>query len=377
MGTETDSTVGVGVGAVTLPGADAEFPFELATCRWAEREWPPDGERDRAVLVARQLGTQSRRWDTVVLECDLAGLTARAAFGPDALSSNQLHVVRHAPADWAYYRDALPDPGYPWRYVRESVHALSARGALEHRKRGGKIEIRRIGPYPEDWVRRVVAIENKPDLDKTAARALADQLETDIALALADEAWVAVRATDDVDERLLLEGLPVEAGILAVSDAVGTDADRTSAEVVWHPRSLAVDDPGTRILENPDPAESASGYDASAARFEYADVDWKRRKRLAIAERAYERGWRSYVDAMRPDCRHFALEAAGDGLVPWCEAKGRCQTSAECRGACGEFEPEPPAWRTRGWPIDGGPGKGARHVLDRRKERRRPAPDDD
>lgn len=362
--------------AVTLPGADAEFPFELAVCRWAEREWPPDGARDSAVLVARQLGTQSRRWDTVVLECDLAGLTARAAFGARALSSDDLHVVRHAPADWAYYRDALPDPGYPWRYVRESVHALSARGALEHRKRGGRIEIRRIGPYPEEWVRRVVAVENKPDLDRSAANALAAQLETDVALALADEAWVATRASDDVNERLLLEDLPVEAGILAVADAVGTDADRTSAEVVWHPRSLAVDDRGTRILENPSPDDSAGGYDASAARYEYVDAEWKREKRLAIAERAYERGWRSYVDAMRPDCRQFELRTAGDGLVPWCAAKGRCQTSAECRGACGEFEPEPPAWRQRNWPIDGGPGQGARRLLERRTARRRPAPEE-
>jgi len=360
---------------VTLPGAEAEFPFELAVCRWAEREWPPGGERGGAVVVARQLGTQSRRWDTVVLECDLAGLTARAAFGEGALSANQLHVVRHAPADWTYYRDALPDPGYPWRYVRESVHALSARGALEHRKRGGRIEIRRIGPYPEDWVRRVVAVENKPDLDRKAADALADQLERDVALSLADEAWVATRASDDVDERLLLEDLPVEAGILAVADAVGTDADRTNAEVVWHPRSLAVDDPGTRVLENPDPAAS-EGYDASAARFEYADAEWKREKRLALAERAYERGWRSYVDAMRADCRHFELRAAGAGLVPWCAAKERCQTSAECRGSCDAFEPEPPTWRQHGWPIEGGPAAGARRVLDRRRERRRPDPGD-
>jgi hypothetical protein len=374
-GTERDSTVAGGVVAVTLPGSDAEFPFELAVCRWAERAWPPGRERDSAVVVARQLGTQERRWDTVVLECDPAALALRGAFGDRALSAGQLHVVRHAPADWAYYRDALPDPGYPWRYVRESIHALSARGALEHRKRSGRIEIRRIAPYP-DWVRRVVAIENKPDLDKTAARALGAQLETDVALGLADEAWVATRANDDVNERLLLEGLPVEAGILAVSDAVGTDVDRSSAEVVWHPRSLAVDDPGTRIVENPDPDVDGAGFDASAARFEYADVAWKRRKRREIAERAYERGWRSYVDAMRPDCRHYRLEPAGDGLVPFCDAKDRCQTSAECRGACGDFEPEPPAWRTRGWPIEGGPGKGLRRVLDRRHGRFRPTPDD-
>jgi hypothetical protein len=357
---------------VTVPGADAEFPFELAVCRWAEREWPPDGERDSAVLVARQLGTRERRWDTVVVECDLAGLTARAAFGEQALSSDHLHVVRHAPAEWEYYRDALPDPGYPWRYVREAIHVLSARGALEHRKRGGRIEIRRIGPYPE-WVRRIVAIENKPDFDRAAADALADQLERDVALALADEAWVATRDDGDGGERALLEDMPVEAGILLVADALGTTADRTTADVRWHPRSLAVDDPGTRVLENPAP--NAGGFDASAARFEYVDVDWKREKRAAIAERAYERGWRSYLDGMRGDCRHFEARQVGDALVPWCAAKDRCQTSAECRGSCPEFEPEPPTWRQSGWPIDGGPGKGVQRILERRRARRRPTPE--
>ena len=356
---------------MTLPGAEAEFAFEVAVCWWVEREWPPGRDRDSAVLVARQLGTRSRRWDTVVIECDLAGLAARGAFGEQALNSDLLHVVRNAPADWGYYRDVLPDPGYPWRYVRDAIHVLSARGALEHRKRGGRIEIRRIGPYP-DWVRRIVAIENKPDLDRNAANVLADQLERDVALGLADEAWVATRATEDGAERILLEDMPVEAGILLVSDAVGTDVERTTAEVAWHPRSLAVDDPGTCIEENPD----SGGFDASAGRFEYMSVDEKYEKRLALAERAYERGWRSYVDAMRSDCRHFELASAGDALVPWCGAKERCQTSAECGSSCGEFEPEPPAWRQRGWPIEGGPGRGVERVLDRRRERQRPTPEE-
>ncbi|MFB6308800.1 MAG: DUF5787 family protein, partial [Haloarculaceae archaeon] len=49
-------------------GSDSEFAFELRVCQWAEREWSPDG--DRPALVARQLGTKRRRWDTVIVECD-------------------------------------------------------------------------------------------------------------------------------------------------------------------------------------------------------------------------------------------------------------------------------------------------------------------
>ncbi|SEW22373.1 DUF5787 family protein [Natrinema salifodinae] len=352
----------------------AEFGFELRVCRWAEMAWPP-GEPagdDSEIIVARQLGTKGRRWDTIVLECDPEGLRRRANFGPDRLDGDLRHVVRNAPAEWTYYRDALPHPGYPWRYVREAIHRADDRGILETRKSGNRIEIRRKWPYP-DWVDRIVAIENKPDLDASAARALGSQLEYDVAVGLADEVWVATRPTGERVEPVLFEDLPVEAGILAFDPAAPT------AEVAWYPRSLAVDEPGTRILERPD----GGARDDSAARFEYVEPEAKAEKRLAIAERAYERGWRSFVDTMRPDCRHFQLradgvgdaEAAGSGTagqaLPYCAAKGCAQTAAECAGTCPDFEPEPPAWRTRGWPIEGGPGTRYKEILDRRRRRRR------
>lgn len=115
----------------------AEFGFELRTCRWAEREWPPDepASDDRAFVVARQLGTKRRRWDTIILECDPDALRRRANFGPDRLDSDLLHLVRNAPAEWTYYRDALPHPGYPWRYIREAIHRADDRGILATRDR--------------------------------------------------------------------------------------------------------------------------------------------------------------------------------------------------------------------------------------------------
>ena len=310
---------------------DAEFTFELVTCRWAEREWPPDRESAGAVVVARQVGTRKRRWDTLILECDPEALATRDRFGPEELDSDLLHVLWHAPAEWAWYRDALPHPGYPWRYVREAIHRAADRGAVETRRRGNRIELRRIAPYP-DWISRIIAVENKPDLDASAARALASQIEYDVDCGLLDEVWVATRATDDPVPSVLLEEFPVEAGVLAVGPRAG------DADVLWHPSTLSVSDDD-------------------------------RDRRRVIAERAYGRGWRSYVDTMRPDCRHFELREVGKAFVPYCAAKGRCQTGAECSGSCPAFEPEPPAWRTRGWPIEGGPGKGIRYLLDRRRER--------
>jgi len=335
---------------------DSEFAFELTVCQWAERAWSPAD--DGAVLVARQFGTKHRRWDTIVLECDPAGLRERAKFGVESFNSDLLHVLRNAPADWTYYRDALPDPGYPWRYVRESIHEAADRDAIETRKRGNRIEIRRVRPYP-DWLRRIIAIENKPDLTASAARNLIPQLQRDIALSLADEVWVATATTDERVEPILLADLPAAAGVLTV------DPESGMAEAVWQPRSLSVDDPGTRILDRPDD-------DTSAARFEYVGADWKQERRLAIAERAYARGWRAYADTMRPDCRHFELSADETGVYPHCAAKEGLPTAAECRGQCPSYEPEPPAWRSMEWPLDGGPGKAIKQLLARRRRRQRP-----
>ncbi len=345
---------------------ESEFAFELRVCQWAERNWPPLGDGSDGVtsVVARQLGTKRRRWDTIVVECDPEGLRRRARFGERRLDSDLLDVVPHAPAEWEWYRDALPDPGYPWQYVREAIHRADDRGILETRKRGGRIEIRRKWAYP-DWVKRVVAVENKPDLDASAARDLAPQLDRDVALGLADEVWVATAATGETVEPILLEDLPVEAGVLTVDVEAGT------AEVSWQPRTLAVDEPGTRILENPGPAD----HETTAGRFDYADPAWKATKRLEIAERAYERGWRSYADTMRPDCRHFRLRADESGVVPHCAAKERTPTAGECRGSCPSFEPEPPVWRSSGWPIEGGPGKGIKRLLAKRRRRERPGLD--
>ena len=351
------------------PGFDTEFVYELCVCRWAELAWPPTDdasvesdaanvatgsafdsnaagadEEPRASrpthLVARQIGTKRRRWDTIVLEVDPAGLRQRAAFGESELDSDLLHVVRNAPAEWAWYRDVLPEPDYPWRYVREAIHRAADRDTLHTRRSGNRIEIKRIAPYP-DWLDSLIAIENKPDLDSSAARRLGEQLAHDVSVGLADSVWVATERTGRTVEPALLEALPVEAGILTTDFDDGVDRD--SAAVAWHPTGLT------------------QTHDAAT----------RERRRLELAERAYGRGWRSYHETMRPDCRFFGLRRHGRALLPWCDAKGCHQSAAVCAGSCEQFEPEPPAWRTRGWPIEGGPGAGLRRLLTDRADRER------
>ncbi|QSG03653.1 DUF5787 family protein [Natranaeroarchaeum sulfidigenes] len=342
---------------------DSEFAFELRVCYWAEREWPPGGTLadDTVALVARQLGTKRRRWDTIVVETTREALVRRANLGTERLDDDLRFVLRSAPEEWTYYRDALPEPDYPWRYVRETIHAADDRGILDVRKSGNRIEIRRRYRYPE-WVERIVAIENKPDLDASAATALQPQLERDVALGLADEAWVATRATDAAVSPVLFEDLPVKAGVLEV------DPTALSASIAWHAQALEPATPGTRITDR---GGGDSAFDQSAATFEYVSPDRKATLRYRIAERAYERGWRSFVDTMRPDCRWFGPRERDGQVLPWCGSHCRVQTANECSGSCPAFEPEPPSWRQHGWPIDGGPGKTVTRLLAARRARLR------
>ena len=329
-----------------------EFTFELHVCRLAELGWPPGDQQERPTVVARQLGTQFRRWDTLVIEADCDAFIQRGKFGPRCLDSDLRYLLRNAPAEWAWYRDALPHPGFPWRYVRAAIHRAAARGVIEKRREGNRIHIKRKYRYPE-WAHRIIAIENKPDLDASAARVLADQLQHDVRVGLADEVWVATQRTGASVEPALLERMPVEVGIAVV------DLEPLDGEVVWRPRTLDPSGVGERVrsngeIEQLDPAEKAI-------------------LRAGIAERAWERGWRHYIEHMRPDCRHFCLTDDALAHPPFCQAHGRAMTPVECRGSCSRFEPEPPQWRMHGWPISGGPGKSVQRLLADQRMRSRPA----
>lgn len=341
---------------------DREFAFELAVCLWAERHWPPHGTTtaEQTVIVGRQLGVTGRRWDTLVLVVDNEGLQQRRQFGSRALSAVHRRILTTAPTDWQWYRDVFPDPPYSWQFLRGEIHTLDERGVLNVRKRHNRIEIKRQYVYP-DWVDQLIAIENKPDLTASAAGQLTPQLEWDVALGVTDETWVATRATGADIEPVLLEDWPTDAGVLAF------DPETMTGECLWYPRSLSIADWGTRIEQRP----TGRAYDQSAARVEYVDPAWKRRKRIDIAERLYERGWRSYIDSLRPDCRAFTIVEHAGGLLPDCTAYGPCQTPTRCTQSCDRFEPEPPQWRTKDWPLAGGPGKRYQTMLADRRQRRR------
>ena len=314
-----------------------EFGFELLVCRWAELHWPPHRTGSGPVIVGRQLGEQARRWDTIVVECDPDGLRARARFGEAGLDRDLLFLVRNAPEEFSWYRDCLPDPGFPLRRLLPAIHRAAARGVLEVERRGRRVFMRRVTAYPH-WVRRVIAIENKPDLDASAARRLGAQLTHDIDRSLADEVWVATAVADDpVIPAALIEPMPPGVGIIGV-DIHRTDA--VTGSVLWRPRRL-----------DPDPADAATRY--------------------RIAEAVYGQGWRAYTSSLRTDCRHLEPRMVGQAILPWCAAKQTVPTPQGCRHACAQREPEPPQWRMQGWPLDGGPGRSLERILAARRMRQR------
>jgi len=314
-----------------------EFGFELLVCGWAERHWPPHRRQQGPIIVGRQLGEQARRWDTIVIECDPDGLRARAQFGEQSLDRDLLFLVRHAPPEFAWYRDCLPDPGFPRRRLLPSIHRGAARGVLEVERRGRRVYMRRIAPYPR-WVRRLIAIENKPDLDASAARRLGDQLTHDIDRALADEVWVATAVKEDAEvPAVLMEPMPEGVGILGINQHTPSPM---RGSVLWRPRRLEID-----------PADEPIRY--------------------RIAEAVYGDGWRAYSDSLRTDCRHLEPRIIDHTVMPWCSAKQVVPTPHTCRHACPYREPEPPQWRMLGWPLGGGPGRRFRRVLEARRQRNR------
>ncbi|WP_262179435.1 DUF5787 family protein [Haloarcula laminariae] len=281
-----------------------EFGFELALCASLERD-----ER----LVSRQLGghVHGRRiLDTVVVEGDVP---ARAAITPDRIPTAA--IESDAGTGRARYWKAAFDC-HPDRAER-AVELAVERGFFERERRGGRTYVRQTARYP-DWVDRVTAVENKPDLDRPGD--LEAQLRTDVSLALVDS---VVLATADYVTRAHLNRIPEEVGIWRF------DPDSGEREVVREATQLPTDGPGVERIEGhpgrTDVRPVTTAEKASA--------------RTRLAERAYAKGWRTFD---YPACAQCSPD--GDGL-PQCAWKGRpVRASEECGADCGGYEAaDPPA----------------------------------
>ncbi|MFB6074090.1 MAG: DUF5787 family protein [Haloarculaceae archaeon] len=282
-----------------------EFAFELALCAHLEDE-------DR--LVARQLGAAVHGRRIVDVLCLEPGpeFDNRAAITPSAIPAAAVESDV-GPGRARYWKPAFDC--HPER-ARRAVERAVEVGFFERERRGGRTYVRQVARYP-DWIGRLVAVENKPDLGRPGD--LERQLRTDVSLALAD---AVVLATASHVTGAHLNRIP---------DAVGVwrfDPDTGEREVIRESEQLPVAEPGIELLER----------HAGRTDVRVVSAAEKARARRRLAERAYGKGWRT---CDLPACARCVPE---DG-VPHCEWKGRAvRASEECGPDCAGHEPaDPPA----------------------------------
>jgi hypothetical protein len=287
-----------------------EFGFELSLSAMLERS--------HDAIVSRQLGgavSGHRVLDTVVIEPgrafdDRAAITAETI--PDAAIEGAAGTGRAR--FWKRAVDCHPDR------AREVIDRAVDIDFFERERRVGREYVRQTARYPEDWFDSILAVENKPDLDRPGA--LETQLLTDVHLALVDRVVLATASH------------VTGAHLNRIPDAVGVwrfDPETDSREVIRDPVPLATDDHGVELLERT-PARTDIHIATPAE---------KARVRRRLAERAYGKGWRTYD---LPGCTRVAPTA--DDL-PYCSWKDDIiRPATDCGNDCAGYEcAEPPSAR--------------------------------
>ena len=265
-----------------------EFRFELALCSHLESA--------TGAIVARQLGGAvadpgGRIVDVVLVE---PGETfdERRYLSPRTIPSRA--IESDVGAGKAVPRREVLDG---LEYGRSVVEAAVEAGYFELERRDGRQQVRATTRYPDGWYGGLIAIENKPDLGSPGN--LERQLTHDVALGLFDE---VVLATASYVTRAHLNRIPDSVGVWQFDPETG---DRT---VVREPSQLRIDELGI------EPGD----HRPSRTDITIVEPEEKRRRRLAVAERAYGKGWRPSVEAY-PACAH-------------------AETTEDCRPYCGQFE---------------------------------------
>ena len=291
-----------------------EFGFECRLCAHLER---PDGP-----VVARQLGAGVRRPGRRVVDVIQVEpgpeFDARAALTAATIPREAL-AAAVGTGRFRYWKDAFRGLELPFERCREAMERAVEIGFFEARRRRGRTHIRQTDRYPSDWYDRIVAIENKPDLDRPGA--LASQLRTDVRLGLCD---AVVLATASHVTGARLNRLP---------DAVGVwrfDPERGTVDVIREPSQLPVPDAGIEIVEE----------HPGRTEFRVVSGAEKSTRRRILAERAYGKGWRTFD---LPSCAR--MDTSTDDGLPTCSYYDRVvDPGTECGEACPGYEPaDPPA----------------------------------
>ena len=285
-----------------------EYEFELSLCAHLERS--------TEAIVARQLGasvhaTAGRVLDTVLVT-------------PGTEFARRCAITEAAIPPLAIECSIGPGRARPWPRTVD-LHPETARGVLERavevgfferERRDGRTYVRQAARYP-DWFDEIVAIENKPTLDRPGA--LADQLQYDVSLGLVDR---VILATASHVTRAHLNRIPEAVGVWRVH----VDGDDIAVEDVRSPQALGVDERGIEVV------------DRFAGRTDVRPVSpaEKKRVRTRIAERAYGKGWRPAFPAC---ARILVADRAGTPSLPHCDWKDRVVDPGGCGPDCPGYDP--------------------------------------
>ncbi|MFB6107268.1 MAG: DUF5787 family protein [Haloplanus sp.] len=282
-----------------------EYAFELALCSHLEatREW----------VLGRQLGaTVSRPGRRVV---DVCGVVPGPDFDARAAITSETIPPRAVESDVGLGRAVDPRDAFDCGAdaARRATDRAVEVGFFETERRRGRRYVRQATRYP-DWVGRLVGIENKPDLDRPGD--LERQLRHDVSLSLFDE---VVLATESYVTGAHLNRIPEAVGVWRFADG--------EVEVVREATALPVAETGVEPLDDR-PLRTDVAFVTGEA---------KARKRRALAERAYGKGWRP---ASYPGCA--SMDPTADGR-PYCAAYDAVvDPASDCGEACPAFDAAAP-----------------------------------
>ena len=286
-----------------------EYGFELALCARLEAETD--------AVVSRQLGAGvvdpgGRVIDTLLVEPG-PEFDERVAITPERIPDAAIESDV-GPGRARYWRDAFDC--HPDR-ARSAVERAIDVGFFERERRSGRTYVRQTVRYP-NWYRRLIGIENKPDLERPGD--LESQLRTDVSLGVLDE---IILATASHVTRAHLHRLPDPVGVWRIDPETG------QREVIREPTPLNSGGFGVELGEQ------------HPGRTEIAVVEpaQKARRRRRMAERAYEKGWRTFEF---PDCDECTAGTVADASVPYCTWKERIIDPANCGPDCPGYDPAEP-----------------------------------
>jgi hypothetical protein len=287
----------------------SEYAFELALCAHLERE--------RDWVLGRQFGASVADPGSRVV--DVCGVVPGPEFDRRAAITSETIPPRAVESDVGPGRAVDPVAAFdcsPTVARRAAERAVEV-GFFEAEYRGSRRHVRATTRYP-DWFDRLIAVENKPDLGRPGA--LRRQLRRDASLGLFD---AVILATESYVTGAHLNRIPESVGVWRF------DAGSGDLTVVREPTPLS---PGATGVE---PVEERPLRTDVA----FATPEAKARKRRAVAERVYGKGWRPDPDDY-PDCA--SMRPTDDGR-PHCTAFGRTVDPAtDCGADCPAHDPGDP-----------------------------------